>query len=269
MTTAVVSSGVAASKSFVRTRTVVRRVIVAAVGLVFVLALWEWASRSYGSPMLFPGPGDTFNGLIDSFQAGIMTDAILSSLRRILSGFAIGVTVGVVLGLAAGGSRIVWGLLEPFVNFFRSVPPLAWFAPALLLLGAGEKSQIALIVYTTVFVVLVNTMAGVRSVPKAKTRMASSFGAGRVRTLALVVLPSSLPYVLAGMRIALGNAFMTVVTAEMLGAQAGLGVIINNGMTTLNMVSVLGAIITLGVLGLISDVIFGVFVRRAGRRFAV
>lgn len=246
---------------------VVRRLGPPLAVLALILVGWTFAARAYDIPLLFPGPAPTAAGLRDSLVSGELIDSILASLRRIATGFAIGVSLGTILGLLAGRSRIIWGLLEPLVNFFRFIPPLAWFAPALLLFGAGERSQIALIVYTTIFVVILNTMAGVNAVPKQKIRMAETFGASRATILVRVVLPVSLPYVLTGMRIALGNAFMTVVTAEMLGADTGLGVRINNGMTTLDMVSVLDAIFVLGILGFSSDLVFGVLTRRVQRRY--
>lgn len=246
---------------------VTRRIGPPLVVLALILFGWTIAARVYDIPLLLPGPAPTLTGLREALMSGDLIDAVLASLRRIATGFVIGVSLGTILGLLAGRSRIIWGLLEPLVNFFRFIPPLAWFAPALLLFGAGEKAQIALIVYTTVFVVIVNTMAGVNAVPKQKTRMAETFGASRSVILVRVVLPVSLPYVFTGMRIALGNAFMTVVTAEMLGADTGLGVRINNGMTTLDMVSVLGAIFTLGILGFSSDLAFGALSRAVQRRY--
>ena len=171
----------------------VRRATALATGLAVVLGGWWLAAKAYGIPQLFPTPADTFRELSRSASDGSLFSATGASLRRIFIGLAIGSAAGVLLGLAAGASRFVWWFAEPFVNFFRFIPPLAWFAPVLLWFGAGETSKLVLIFYTTVFVVALNTMAGVRAVPRNKIRMAQSVGARRCHIFFLVMLPASMP----------------------------------------------------------------------------
>jgi len=241
---------------------------VALAGICVILIGWELVSRGYGKPLLFPGPADTGSTLFDGLTSGDIPTASVSSVVRVLTGLLVGSLAGVLLGLLSGSSRVLEALFEPFINVFRFIPPLAWFAPALLWLGSGETSKIALIVYTSVFVVAVNTAAGVKAVPRNMIRMARTYGASPVRLFFVVRLPASLPYIFSGVRIALGNAFMTVVTAEMLGAESGLGVLITSGTANTDVRGVFAALITLGALGLCADRAFVHLLRRYGGRFS-
>jgi ABC-type nitrate/sulfonate/bicarbonate transport system permease component len=235
--------------------------------LAIVVGLWEWASRAFGIPFLFPGPLAVADAFVENAADGTLAASTGASLVRIAAGFLIGTVGGVVLGLVLGASRIAVGLAAPFVTFFRFVPPLAWFAPVLLWFGAGEASKIVLIVYTSLFVVALNTLEGSSKIPHDLTRMAGVAGATWWQRMLWVTLPASVPFIFAGARVAMGNAFMTVVSAEMLGASAGLGVMVNNGMITANIPDVFTAILMLGTLGLLCDRLFVLAMNKLGRRF--
>lgn len=237
------------------------------IGVVALLGVWAIGAQLYGKPMLFPGPIVVGTSLFDGFVDGSLITATGASLGRVFTGLAIGSVLGTILGLLSGSSRVLEALFEPFINMFRFIPPLAWFAPVLLWMGAGEESKITLIVYTSIFVVAVSTAAGVKAVPKNMVRMARTFGASNLRLFYAVRFPASVPYILTGVRIALGNAFMTVVSAEMLGASTGLGVIITKGGATTNVPAVFSALIVLGALGLLTDRIYVALVKRFGKRF--
>jgi NitT/TauT family transport system permease protein len=244
-----------------------RRTGLVAGSLVVLVAAWEWGSRAYGVPFLFPGPLAVVESLTDNLADGTLAAATGASLWRIVAGFVLGSVAGVVVGLVLGASRVASGMMAPFVTFFRFVPPLAWFGPVLVWFGAGETSKVLLIVYTSLFVVALNTIEGSTKLPHDLTRMAGVAGASWWQRMFWVTLPASVPYIVAGARVALGNAFMTVVSAEMLGASAGLGVMVNNGMTSTNVPDVFTAILVLGVLGLVCDRLFVLAVNTFGRRF--
>jgi NitT/TauT family transport system permease protein len=237
------------------------------ISFLVVLLVWEIASRLYGLAFIFPGPLLVAETFIQTTLDGSLLNATTASLSRILTGFAIGSLVGVLLGLLFGSSKIFVGLTMPFVTFFRFIPPLAWFAPALVWFGAGEVSKIVLVMYTSVFVVALNTLEASRSIPEDLQRMASTAGISWSQRMFWVTLPASVPYIVAGSRIAMGNAFMTVVSAEMLGASDGLGVMINNGMISTNIPPVFCAIIVLGVLGFAADRLFVKLFNTVGRKY--
>lgn len=237
------------------------------LSLVVVLGAWWLASRLYGLPFLFPGPTDVADRLVGRLADGSLLAAALASLGRILAGFSAGCLVGVVLGVVIASNPVAAGLTAPFVTFFRFVPPLAWFALVLVWFGSGDTSKIVLIMYTSIFVVALNTIAGVSAIPHNTRRMAAATEVSWWQRPYLILLPGAAPYVFAGMRIAIGNAFMTIVGAEMLGASEGLGVILNNGMTTTNVADVFVCIVALGVLGLVVDRLFVLLINTFGRRY--
>lgn len=251
-----------------RGRRRVRSAGAAVLSVAVALVVWELLAQRFGVPTLFPPASTTLGRFSELLLDGTLLVAAAVSMLRILAGFAVGSAVGVVLGLLLGSSPLAKAANEPFVHFFRFVPPLAWFAPVLLWLGSGEVAKVALIVYTTVFVVALNTMAGVEAVPKNKLRMAGAFGASRNQVFRWVTLPASAPYIFNGMRIAMGNSFMTIVVAEILAAQEGLGYLVNRGLIFLDTATVFAGIIALGILGFLTDRLFQRLIRRFGGRFS-
>jgi len=238
-----------------------------ALSVASILLIWEAASRAFGLVVLFPPPTVTLRRFVELLATGELERAALISLLRIFGGFVVGSVLGALLGLLMGSFGTVRAVAEPYVHFFRFVPPLAWFAPVLLWFGSGEGARVILIVYTTIFVVALNTMAGVAAVPRNKVRMARSFGASTAAVFGLVTLPACAPYIFTGMRIALGNSFMTIVVAEILGARDGLGYFVNSGVLFLDVPLVFSGVIALGVLGLLTDAFFAWLIRRYAGQF--
>jgi len=238
-------------------------VAAAAIGLA-----WQLFSVRFDSPVLFPGPAKTVERAIELIGEGRLQADILVSLQRILIGFAIGSLIGALVGLAMGSSRLVADLFQPLVNFFRFIAPTAWIATAMVWFGLGEASKISLIIYATVFVVLLSSMIGVGAVARNKIRAARCLGATDRQIFFLVTLPGALTYVLTGMRMALMNAFMTVVAAEMIAAEAGLGFLIYNSRQWLETDSIFVGMLTLGVVGLLADRLFVLASRTLLKRFS-
>jgi ABC-type nitrate/sulfonate/bicarbonate transport system permease component len=238
-----------------------------ALSVVSFLLVWEAASRAFGLVVLFPPPTVTLRRFVELLATGELERAALISLLRIFAGFVVGSVLGAFLGLLMGSFGAVRAVAEPYVHFFRFVPPLAWFAPVLLWFGSGEGARVILIVYTTIFVVALNAMAGVAAVPRNKVRMARSFGASNAEVFRLVTLPACAPYIFTGMRIALGNSFMTIVVAEILGARDGLGYFVNSGVLFLDVPLVFSGVIALGLLGLLTDAFFAWLIRRYAGQF--
>lgn len=238
-------------------------VAAAAIGLA-----WELFSVRFDSPVLFPGPAKTAARAIELIEEGRLQADILASLRRILIGFAIGSLIGALAGLAMGSSRLIADLFRPLVNFFRFIAPTAWIATAMVWFGLGEASKISLIIYSTLFVVLLSSMIGVGAVARNKVRAARCLGATDRQIFFLVTLPGALTYVLTGMRMALMNAFMTVVAAEMIAAEAGLGYLIYNSRQWMETDSIFVGMLTLGIVGLIADRLFVLVSRTLLKRFS-
>jgi ABC-type nitrate/sulfonate/bicarbonate transport system permease component len=231
------------------------------VSVAVGLALWQAASLWVDVGILFPTFTATVARLLGLLRGadpvyGSLPAHVLASLGRVAAGFAIGSALGAAVGLVAGAVTPVRRLLEPHINFFRFVTPVAWISPAIVWFGIGETSKVFLIVYTTVFIVLVNTMVGVTHVARDRVRMARSFGAGPLQLFALIVLPSTVPFVLTGMRIAMGNSIATIVAAEMVAAREGVGYLIFFSRSYQGTDVMFAALLTLGAMGFVADRMF-------------
>lgn len=239
------------------------------IGLLSVAAvvlLWHVASARVDS-ILFPPPLETLRAWLAMLAEGVLPHHIGVSLGRIAVGFLIGTLVGVPLGLGMGLFRPVLVFLEPYVQFFRFVPPIAWIIPAILWFGIGETSKIFLIFYTSVFLVLLNTVAGVAAIPRNQLRAARSFGASSWQLFLRVSLPATMPFVITGMRLAMGNSFAAVVGAEFIAAEAGIGWLITESGTWMATDRMFAGMLTLGLLGILSDRLFRGFTARFMSRY--
>jgi NitT/TauT family transport system permease protein len=233
-----------------------------ALSVTVVLALWQYLSARAIIPLLFPSPASTLEVGLKLVRSGQLGSDLQASLVRILLGFTLGSALGVTAGVLMGSFRAVGLFLEPYLQFLRFLPALAWIPPVMLWLGTGERSKVALLVYTTVFIVALNTMVGVSSVPRNQLRAAQSFGATRWEIFYLVKVPATVAYMLTGMRLAMGNCFMTVVAAELVASDSGLGYLIFSSRQWMQTELAFVGITVLGLLGLLSDRVFQVATTR-------
>jgi NitT/TauT family transport system permease protein len=244
------------------------RLLTALLSVGLGIIVWQVLSLRY-QPLFLPSPRLTLQAVGELWDDGTLLQSIGASLARIMAGWSLGLVIGIPVGIVMGYFSFVRRLLDPYIEFFRFIPPIAFVTLAVIWLGPGEASKVALILYTTIFIVVINTIAGVLSVSELRLRAAASLGAGRVQTLLTVIFPSTIPYMVTGARIAMGNSFLTIVSAEIVAAQVGLGSMIwtsrNYGKTEWVFVG----IITLGLLGYSCDRIIRFAVRRLLRRYAV
>jgi len=244
----------------------------ASITVLSVLALvlvWQVASTRWVPSILFPTPLKTAEAWVALVREGVLPYHVSVSLYRIALGFLLGTLVGVPVGLAMGLFRPVLILLEPYVQFFRFVPPVAWIIPAILWFGIGETSKIFLIFYTTVYLVLLNTMAGVAAVARNQIRSARCFGVSPRQLFLWVSLPATMPYVLTGMRLGMGNSFAAVVGAEFIASQSGLGFLILDSGTWMATDRMFAGMLTLGLLGIVADQLFRLVTGRWAARYLV
>jgi taurine transport system permease protein len=222
------------------------------VSIAIGLVVWDLLSRRL-NPMFLPSPWTTWLSAVELWDDGTLTRSIIASGERILIGWGLGLVVGIPLGILMGNVVWVRRLLDPYIEFFRFIPPVAFVSLAIIWMGPGETSKISLIFYTTVFIVILNMIAGVRSVSELRLRAAASLGAGRVWTMLTVILPSTVPYMVTGARLAMGNSFLTIVSAEMIASQDGLGALIWTARNFARTEWVFVGIIALGLLGYLFD----------------
>jgi NitT/TauT family transport system permease protein len=236
-------------------------------GFALLFLVWHLVAVYLVSSALFPPPGPVFVRGVALIEDNILQEQIVASMRRILQGFLIGSAAGVPIGLAIGSFQPVRVLLEPWTEFFRFIPAVAMITVSVIWFGIGEESKIFLIAYATIFVVVISTAAGVGAVGRDKIRAAQCLGASRMQIFALVALPATLPYILTGMRVAMANAFVTIVAAELVASNDGLGKMLWDARLFMQIEDIFVALIALGLLGFLTDRTFRLLIRAFAGRF--
>ena len=224
--------------------------------IVLLLVLWYVASRSsLIKPGYLPTPEELGKTLVDLVQNGYqgqpLTQHIGISLFRTLTGFALGVIVGVPLGLLAGYSRRAGAMISPIMAFIRPIPPIAFIPMAVLYFGLGEVGKIVLIFFVSFNYVQANAQAGAANFPIAYRRAAESLGLTRAQTFYRIVLPGALPQIFTGLKVALALSWAVVVAAELVGAQSGLGFMISDAALLFRIPVVFIGIALIGAIGLL------------------
>jgi NitT/TauT family transport system permease protein len=200
--------------------------IVMALSIGVFLALWYIASDLLNT-IYFPNPSKVFDALVNSFsysnpQVGVllMGQNIAASMTRFLEGFALAFILALPIGLLMGYLRYAYDVGSPIVEIFRPIPPIAWVPFFIILLGP-LVGPIWVIFLGAFFPILSNVIFGVRSVDNTLLDAAKTLGAKRITIFSKVVLPYTVPFIMAGVTIGVGIAWMCIVAAEMLGAEGG------------------------------------------------
>ncbi|MGH7356909.1 MAG: ABC transporter permease [Candidatus Rokuibacteriota bacterium] len=218
--------------------------------------IWQLVSLYVVSSVLFPPPTVVFRKGLLLVRNGVLLEHLSASLQRILAGFIAGSLLGIPIGLAMGSFRPVRKLLEPYTEFLRFIPSVAMITVAVIWFGIGEGAKIFLIIYTTIFIVILNAAAGVSAIAPNKIRAAQSLGATRAQIFFHVALPATVPYILTGMRLAMANSFTTIVAAELIAANDGLGKMLWDGRLFMLVDEIFVSLVTLGLLGFAADRMF-------------
>lgn len=227
-----------------------------ALGFVSLFVLWHLASVYLVSSVLFPPPAIVLRKAVILVLNGVLLEHLWASVQRILIGFIAGSLLGIPIGLAMGSFRPVRQVLEPYTEFLRFIPSVAMITVAVIWFGIGEASKIFLIIYTTIFIVILNTAAGVSAIANNKIRAAQALGATRGQIFFHVALPATVPYILTGMRLAMANSFTTIVAAELIAANEGLGKMLWDGRMFMLVDDIFVSLVSLGLLGFAVDRMF-------------
>lgn len=211
-----------------------RQLTLSAATLAVLLAIW-WAVAALQlvSPLFLPPPGQVLHKLIaiagpQGFMDATLWQHLAASLTRIVIALLAAVLLGVPVGIAMGLNPTVRGILDPLIELYRPVPPLAYLPLMVIWFGIGETSKI-LLIYLAIFApVAMSALAGVKSAQQVRIRAAQSLGASRAQVLWLVILPGALPEILTGLRIGLGVGWSTLVAAELIAATRGLGFMVQS-----------------------------------------
>ncbi|HCU2311889.1 TPA: taurine ABC transporter permease TauC [Klebsiella aerogenes] len=211
-----------------------RQLTLSVATLAVLLAIW-WAVTALQliSPLFLPSPWQVVQKLLtiagpQGFMDATLWQHLAASLTRIAIALVLAAIVGVPVGIAMGLSPTVRGILDPLIELYRPVPPLAWLPLVIIWFGIGETPKI-LLIYLAIFApVVMSTLAGVKSAQQVRIRAAQSLGASRAQVLWLVILPGALPEILTGLRIGLGVGWSTLVAAELIAATRGLGFMVQS-----------------------------------------
>jgi len=241
---------------------------ISAVTVALVLALW-WSATHFGwiKPLFLPSPELTFKAFVDAIHGNTqgqtpLLNHVLVSLARVFCAFFLAVLTAVPLGIAMGTSRIVRGIFDPLIEFYRPLPPLAYLPLIVIWLGIDEGAKVTLIYLACAAPLAMAAQAGVRGVAIEQINAAYALGGSRWQIITLVILPAALPEILTGMRIAIGFGWTTLVAAEMVAASVGLGQMVLNASNFLRTDIVIMGIIIIGVLAYLFDTLM----RQAERR---
>jgi len=235
---------------------------------VLILAVWPRGAWVYG-PEIIPGPLATWNGAKELIADGTLLQYIGISFCRVFVGWALGSLLAIPIGLIVGRVAAIRLFAEPVLNFIRFIPPIAFITLFLVWFGIGEKSKIALIMYATLFIVIINTMTGVLSVEEDKIRSARSMGASEWQILLYVVIPSTIPYMFTGVRLAMGTSFMAIIGAEMIASNEGVGFLIWNSRLFFRTDWIFVGLISLGLMGFLTDRLTAWVGKKTLRRYGI
>jgi NitT/TauT family transport system permease protein len=256
-----------------------RRLIRGTIGIAVLLAIWQLMSVAYDLQQILPPPlavvRTTINTLTLSGEQRWLYgpniyEQLGSSFVRAISGFAIAAAFAIPLGLFVGRIRAVREYVDPVIRALYPIPGIAWIPLAILWFGLGNTAVIFVVFVAEFFPLYFNTEAGARNINPILIDAARCFGAKRLTLLRRVILPASIPYIITGMRIALGGAWRMIVAGEMLASQSGIGSILMESRYQFRATDLMMAMILISVVGYATErLIVGTIERKTTEKWEV
>jgi ABC-type nitrate/sulfonate/bicarbonate transport system permease component len=228
--------------------------------LVFALAVWQIASTYLFNPYMIPPPSDVLTTAIPMLTSGEIMGHVGISLVRVLIGFLLGSVAGILLGIAMARLPLLNHFFDPIIEFLRYLSPTAMIPIAVIWFGIGEASKYFLIFWGSFFFVLINTIAGAMRTPVVRERAAKCLGASSLKIVLQIVIPSAIPDIVIGMRLAMATSLMAIVPAEMLAADSGIGYLLQASGMLAQTNRIFVALVTISLLGFVLDRIFRLIV---------
>lgn len=227
--------------------------------LVVVLLWWIVAALQVLPELFIPHPRSVWHAFLEVQIEGYRGETLIvhlgASMARLAQGYVLAVPTAVPLGLMMGMSRTVRALMNPLLEFYRPLPPLAYYTLLIVWLGIGDESKVALLYLAAFPPLVINAMAAVESISPQRVETALSLGARRRDVVFRVMLPSCLPQIFTGMRIALGFTYTTLVSSEIVAAANGIGWMVLDAGRFLRTDVIFVAIIVMGLTGIALDVL--------------
>jgi ABC-type nitrate/sulfonate/bicarbonate transport system permease component len=226
------------------------------LSVAFVAALliaWELTGALRDVPRYVLTPTQIAWSTVEAIQAGILPSAIASSMRRLVIGFAIGTSAGVILGLLAGVVRLVEDVTDPLVSLTYPLPKIALFPVFAVWLGFSDQARIVIIALACFYPSFVNSLNGTKGIQPHFLWVARNLGCGKWRSFWSVIVPAALPLVLVGVRISLALSFVLLFATEAIASREGLGFLVFNGYLSARYDLMYTAIFVLAVFGFLAD----------------
>lgn len=237
------------------------------VSVLILLGLWQVAALS--NPLFVPSAWPTLRSMVELTIDGPLIEYSRVTLYRILIGWVIGVALGIPVGWLIAQSDTFKRIVDPYINFFRFIPPIIWVTVFLIWFGYNDLTRFMLVAYATFMICVIHGTVGMITIPPEKIRAAQNLGVKGWELFRRVKIPASLPEVFTGMRVAMTNSFMTIIAVEMLTASSGIGYLAWTSRLYMRLDYVFASIIVLGFMGLLTDLVFKVISRKYFRRFGV
>ena len=228
-------------------------------GIGMVVAIWGLLTMKGGS---FPTPAATWEEAVKLFSDPFYRNGpndqglgwnILFSLKRVALGFGLAAVVGIPMGFLIGRSKVVGAMLNPLISLLRPVSPLAWLPIGLLVFKSADPAAIWTIFICSIWPMIINTAVGVQRVPEDYLNVAKVLNLSEWKIVTKILVPSVLPYMLTGVRLSVGTAWLVIVAAEMLTGGVGIGFWVWDEWNNLNVAHIIIAIIVIGVVGLLLE----------------
>lgn len=234
--------------------------LLSAASVTCMLLAWVFVTETgIANPLFLPGPEAIYKSFIKiatkGYQGSTLLEHVGTSLYRILAGFGIACLVGIPLGIAMGVSRKVNAIFNPFIEFYRPLPPLGLYTLLVMWLGIGEESKLALLFLAGLPGIIIATIQAVRNIDPVYVQAARSLGASSLDMILHVYLPGAGQTILTGMRISLGFTYTVLVAAEIVAATAGIGWMIWDAAKFLLSDVVIMGLIVLGLTGIFLDLV--------------
>lgn len=247
-----------------------RKLVNAAIGLALLVALWQgivWTGKY--DRYLFPSPFEVLQGMGELLYNGTLIEHITVSLFRFLAGYLIAAAAGIGIGLILGWYGRLWSIIDPVVQVIRPISPIAWSPFIVLWFGIGDLPAIVIVFIAAFFPVLLSTVSAVSRVDQVYLKVARNFGIRQPAILFKIIFPAAFPYIVSGLHIALGSAWVFLVAGEMIGTQSGLGFLIIDARNTLRSDLLLAGMVFIGLSGLGLDKAIKFIEKRVAARWGM
>ena len=237
------------------------RALITTLSLAFVFGLWEWFGRDV-NPVFGSYPSAIVEAGVALVKSGKLWKALLDSLKPFLAGYGLAVVLGVPLGLVIGRFRFMEAALGVYVTAGYAMPLVALVPLLILWLGLGFAVKVAIIFLMSIFPITINAWLGVRAVPKTLIEVGQSFVASDATILRRIILPATLPYIMAGLRLAVGRAVVAMIVAEFFTSIGGLGGIIINSANNFDTATMFGPVVVIVLLAVGLTALIGFIEKR-------